>query len=279
MFGFVVANQEVLEPDRLRRYRAFYCGLCRALGSRYGLAARCSLTYDMTFLVMLLSSLYEPEEQSAQMRCVPHPLRAHECTQTDYTAYAAGLNVMLAYYNCEDDWQDEHRMDRHAEALLLKRHLPALRRAYPRQSAAIEQNLKALQQAEREHADVDTLANLFADLMGELFVPDENDHWADTLRHFGAALGRFIYVLDACLDADADKKRGAYNPLLAFQAEADFDKRCQDMLTLLIGEAAIAFETLPLVQDADILRNILYSGVWTRFSLLQRKRQKEQERT
>ena len=51
------------------------------------------------------------------------------------------------------------------------------------------------------------------------------------------------------------------------------------MLTLLIGEAAIAFETLPLVQDADILRNILYSGVWTRFSLLQRKRQKEQERT
>ena len=123
------------------------------------------------------------------------------------------------------------------------------------------------------------MANLFADLMGELFVPDENDHWADTLRRFGAALGRFIYVLDACLDTDADKKRGAYNPLLAFQAEADFDKRCQDMLTLLIGEAAIAFETLPLVQDADILRNILYSGVWTRFSLLQRKRQKEQERT
>ena len=61
MFGFVVANQEALEPDRLRRYRAFYCGLCRALGSRYGLAARCALTYDMTFLVMLLSSLYEPE--------------------------------------------------------------------------------------------------------------------------------------------------------------------------------------------------------------------------
>ena len=279
MFGFVVANQEALEPDRLRRYRAFYCGLCRALGSRYGLAARCALTYDMTFLVMLLSSLYEPEEQNVQMRCVPHPLRAHLSTETSYTASAAGLNVLLADSNCEDDWQDERRMSRHAEALLLKRHLPSLRRAYPRQSAAIEQSLKQLQQAERENADVDVSANLFAALMGELFVPDEADHWADTLRRFGAALGRFIYVLDAYLDADVDKKRGAYNPLLAFQKEADFDKRCQDMLTLLIGEAAIAFETLPLVQDADILRNILYSGVWTRFSLLQRKRQKEQART
>ena len=34
---------------------------------------------------------------------------------------------------------------------------------------------------------------------------------------------------------------------------------------MLIAEAAAEFEKLPLVEDAALLRNILYSGVWTRF--------------
>ena len=267
MFGFVVANQEALEPDRLRRYRAFYCGLCRALGSRYGLAARCALTYDMTFLVMLLSSLYEPEEQNVQMRCVPHPLRAHLSTETSYTAYAAGLNVLLAYYNCEDDWQDERRMSRHAEALLLKRHLPSLRRAYPRQSAAIEQSLKQLQQAERENADVDVSANLFAALMGELFVLQEDEH-AAKLRQVGASLGRFIYLMDARMDLKQDIKKERYNPLIA-QPGTDFTP----LLTLMIGECCHFFEELQLSRDLNILRNILYSGVWVKYQTMMKDRE------
>ena len=32
-----------------------------------------------------------------------------------------------------------------------------------------------------------------------------------------------------------------------------------------MGECTDAFERLPLVQDVDILRNILYSGVWLRY--------------
>ena len=38
-----------------------------------------------------------------------------------------------------------------------------------------------------------------------------------------------------------------------------------DTLTMLIGECAAVFELLPIVQDADIMRNILYSGVWLRY--------------
>jgi len=35
--------------------------------------------------------------------------------------------------------------------------------------------------------------------------------------------------------------------------------------TMLIGECALNFEKLPLIEDIDIMRNILYSGVWTKF--------------
>lgn len=278
MFGFVVANQNALSPEALRRYRSLYCGLCRALGSRYGQASRLSLTYDMTFLILLLGSLYEPEEQRGSGRCLPHPVHPHDWAATRFTEYAAGLNVLLAYYNCEDDWQDDRNAFKHGEALLLKKHLPALRAAYPRQSAAIEENLRALKHIEAANGTADEAANRFGALMGELFVPDAGDHWADTLRRFGEALGRFIYLMDATLDAEADARRGRYNPLLAWRDEPDFDGRCHEMLTMLIGEAAIAFETLPLVQDVEIMRNILYSGVWTRFVLLQEKRRQKERK-
>ena len=38
----------------------------------------------------------------------------------------------------------------------------------------------------------------------------------------------------------------------------------------------MAFEQLPLVEDLSILRNILYSGVWTKYQAIQRKRAEEE---
>ena len=57
MFGYVVADQANLKPEELERYRSAYCGLCRAIGRRHGQHARLVLTYDMTFLSLLLDSL------------------------------------------------------------------------------------------------------------------------------------------------------------------------------------------------------------------------------
>ena len=45
---------------------------------------------------------------------------------------------------------------------------------------------------------------------------------------------------------------------------------------LLAGDAAEEFERLPIVQDAELLQNILYSGVWTRFEAAFRPQQEEQ---
>jgi len=276
MFGFVAVNQETLDEERLARYRRLYCGLCHALGERYGFSGRLTLTYDMTFLVLLLSSLYEPEETEKTARCLPHPFKMHTYVQTRFTDYAADLNLLLAYFNCEDDWQDDRNLLKHGEALLIKRHVDELLKKYPRQGDAIVNNLALLQQAEKRLSPIDEPMNLFASLMGELFVPFESDHWAKALRCIGESLGRFIYLLDAYIDVDEDIKRGRYSPLSEQRTEADFDAQCLELLKSLLGEAAIAFESLPLIQDADILRNILYSGVWIKFSLAHSKRQKEQ---
>ena len=38
-----------------------------------------------------------------------------------------------------------------------------------------------------------------------------------------------------------------------------------------------AFDYLPIEQDAALLRNILYSGVWSRYAYLQQKRKEKKQ--
>ena len=46
------------EVKDLRKYKAYYCGLCRKLKEDYGTMGQMTLTYDMTFAIILLASLY-----------------------------------------------------------------------------------------------------------------------------------------------------------------------------------------------------------------------------
>lgn len=59
MFGYVIPNQSVMTPEQQDRYRSAYCGLCRRIGALHGLRGRLTLSYDLTFLDLLLCSLYE----------------------------------------------------------------------------------------------------------------------------------------------------------------------------------------------------------------------------
>jgi len=56
MFGYVVINKPELKFKEFDVYKSFYCGLCYSLRSRYGFVGQFTLSYDMTFLVMLLTS-------------------------------------------------------------------------------------------------------------------------------------------------------------------------------------------------------------------------------
>ena len=56
MFGYVTVCEPELKVKDLKKYRAYYCGLCRTLKEDYGFMGQMTLTYDMTLAVILLSS-------------------------------------------------------------------------------------------------------------------------------------------------------------------------------------------------------------------------------
>ena len=265
MFGYVVADQGSLNQIQLARYRACYCGLCRAIERRHGQLSRLSLTYDMTFLVLLLDSLYEPQRDDNAARCVVHPVRKQGQRISKYTDYAADMNVALAYYNCLDDWTDDRNGLKLAYARVLRPKYRRIKERWPIQCAAIEDSLHTLSDLEREHSsDLDRTSGLFGHLMAALFTP-EQDYWTETLAQLGDTLGRFIYVMDACLDQASDEKHGRYNPISEFErVNGAFDAGLT--LNMLIGDCSMAFEHLPLEQDLDLLRNIVYSGVWSKWA-------------
>ena len=74
MLGVMTVRKDELKFREFDRYRGFYCGLCRAIGRRCGRACRMALSFEMTFLSMLLTSLYEPETKDEMRRCAFHPI-------------------------------------------------------------------------------------------------------------------------------------------------------------------------------------------------------------
>lgn len=259
MFGYVRPNlADMTEADQ-QRYRAHYCGLCHAIGARHGQLARMALTFDLTYLTIFLGSLYEPEEASGEGKCIPHPVKPHVWVRSKITDYAADMTIALTYHKLLDDWRDDRNLAAKGASAWLKKAYAKVSAAYPRQCQTIERTLRDLTAVEkRRDPSPDAAARCFGELMAELFVMDE-DYWSGALRAFGYSLGRYIYLLDATCDYDKDVKSGSYNPVILMEKRPE-DMR--DILELLLGDASAAFEKLPLIQDEEILRNILYSGVW-----------------
>ena len=263
MFGFLQANMTDLSEEEQIRYRAAYCGLCHTLGERHGFTARLGLTYDLTFLILLLSSLYEPEERSGACRCVVHPCKKHGFMINECTEYAADMTIALTYHKCLDDWADERKVSRKCYAASLAKSYEAVKQAWPDQCRNIEECLAELSDMEAKSlCDPDAAAKCFGRLMERLFLY-RKDVWEESLRKLAHSLGQYIYLADAAIDLEHDRRHKNYNPLAGLNASRE---ELRPMLTMVLGDAAQGFEHLPLVQDIHLLRNILYSGLWIKFN-------------
>lgn len=262
MFGYIVCNKEQLAKEETERYQSMYCGLCKTLEKNFGQISRISLNYDMTFLIIFLSSLYEPPETENDFRCSFHPLHRKKAITNKYTEYAADMTIALSYYKCQDDWQDEHKHLEHCYAGKLSDSYGKVKRRWPRQCKAIENEIETLNKIEKLRTALpDDAVNCFGRLMAEVFVSEE-DFWSNSLRSFGYNLGRFIYLMDAVMDYKKDLKTQNYNPLISMGKKPD---EMETILLATIGAATAEFEKLPMMQDSHLLRNILYGGVWQQY--------------
>lgn len=276
MFGFVTISDNDLSDSERERYRSVYCGVCRALKQRFGQLPRFALNNDLTFVALLLMSLYELEETPGLGRCAAHPVKPRPYIESEIVDYAADMTIVMAYHSMLDNWNDDRSYPSLVFSKVLKTGYERVYGRYPRQCGACEQGLGNISRIERDQMqalrdvddsestllDPDACANEFGAIMAEVLVFKE-DEWSDQLRSFGFELGRFIYQMDAVYDLPKDLESGSYNPFM--QSDLDIDELRMLLMNRMAAVVDI-FERLPLVQDAQILRSVLYAGVWGRLN-------------
>ena len=279
MFGYVLINKEELKFKEYDVYKSYYCGLCQTLNNRSGRFAQLTLNYDMAFLQLLLTGLYEPKTKLENFRCKIHPFKKSIKRRNEITDYIADMNLFLAYLNCIDDWEDEKKLSRKIYNIIVKNKVKKIKKQYPEKTAKLEAILKKSGEYEKKKEyDIDKISSYSGELMSELFLYKE-DEWKQTLSRMGFFLGKYIYIIDAYEDIEKDLKKGNYNPFSEIYQNEDFDDFVNQILTMMISECAREFEELPIIEDVDILRNILYSGVWAKFQSIRNKRKQVEEKT
>lgn len=272
MFGYVRIRKPELKVKDYEWYHGVYCGLCSELKRRHGFLGQITLTYDMTFLVLLLSSVYDIPFQKSMERCIVHPGKKHLRLINQVTGYAADINMLLSYYHFQDDKEDEKSKKAWLGTKLYQKKKKRLEKQYEKQSSLIERSLAELSQYEREQeTDIWKLADCFGKLMAGIFAYRQ-DVFSKDLQMLGYHLGRFIYIMDAYDDCEEDQKKGCFNPFLQKRQEEDFDHQVEEWLLDEMSAAGVAYQKLPCVEYADILGNILYAGVWNRFDDIQKEK-------
>lgn len=109
LFGYIKPNIPELRVREKARYDAWYCGLCRRLGARYGTAARALLSFDCTFLALLAASVSGEDSPEDLLRCPFKPFgkkRAMLGSPSAALDFAADVCVILSEFKLSDDIAD-----------------------------------------------------------------------------------------------------------------------------------------------------------------------------
>ena len=274
MFGYVTLNNKISNKEDKDIYQSYYCGLCHALKKNAGQLSRLTLNYDLTFLALFLNGVYDSNPEKKAAVCPVHPFKKYNYFENDIISYCADMNIMLVFYKMKDDWNDDKNIGAYISSKVFEKKLSEIKKKYPRQSEMTEKCLKKLSETEKKNILVpDIPASIFGDLMSELFVY-KDDEKSELLRNFGFALGKFIYIIDACCDLKKDIKKKSYNPLIMTDR-----KNFRDILTLLLSDCTGIYQKLNINKNKSIIDNILYSGIWTKYELNKKRKEKNDKRS
>ncbi len=269
MFGYVRADTPYLYIKDERLYRAMYCGVCKGIAKVCGSAARMGLSYDVTFLSVLLHNVLGIDVKITKQHCMTHCIRARQMAEVDeLTKQLGALNTVLVYYKYTDDIQDGDKG--RGKRLWFKKGFKRAKKAYPEIEKIVRERLAEQEKAEKAQVDsvdraADATALMISDFSSYVLGEKATPH---TERLF-YALGKWIYLIDALDDYDEDKKKGRYNAfLLAYKAESkekllagEYAEETKFIFEQIFLDIRENLSQIPFVFNTDLSNNILLRGL------------------
>lgn len=266
MFGYVRINKMDLTFREYEHYKAYYCGLCKYLKRNHTELSRMTINYDITFLIVLLSSIYQPSAQVFHEKCIVDPVKKKKHIINEITEYAASMNILLAYYKLEDDVNDEGDIKSRLVRRAYRKSFKTAYDKYPQKADFIKACLGELRSLEEDQStSIDQTSNCFARLLEEIF-DYKDDEYRDRLRKVGFNIGKYIYIMDAYEDLDEDLEKGRYNPFTDYKDDREALKlRVDKLIGMILSRLEEAILDLDIKVNKSIIDNIIYSGVYLRY--------------
>lgn len=273
MLGYVKAFKPEMKIKDYELYRGIYCSLCRALGRLYSPIAQLFLSYDFAFAAVLRLAAGESGCAFEKKRCPYNPARrCMICTGKQELDLCAHAVIITVYYKVIDNLHDAGFKSRLAAALIY----PAVRLMHSkaaRLAPEIEKIISTATQKQTEtekksHVGIDEAADSSARALGEIFSLGFEGERKNSLYSLGYMTGRYVYILDAADDLEADIKSGAFNPfkeeysdIADTEPRAEFARRVREMLNLTQSSALDALDSVEKKRFGDILENIVFDGL------------------
>ena len=274
MFGYVTACKMELKIKDFEKYKAYYCGVCKAIKNDFGNLPRLTLNYDMTFLALLLDSFGDNRSKYVRERCITHPVKKRLVVVDNASLdYAAFCNVALVYYKLLDNVKDDNSAKSKVYSLFLKNYLKGSKEELIPTKLFIEKSLDALSllESEPKGKTLDEFCDPFAELTAFIISSFYKDQvFYEDLYKLGYNLGKWIYLIDALDDLEKDMKGNKFNAIdksfnkenLAFEEfYKSIENRIDFVLVACAAQCDKSLERLPLKKNIDLLENILKYGL------------------
>lgn len=225
-----------------------------------------TINYDITFLIVLLSSIYQPSAQVFHEKCIVDPVKKKKHIINEITEYAASMNILLAYYKLEDDVNDEGDIKSRLVRRAYRKSFKTAYDKYPQKADFIKACLGELRSLEEDQStSIDQTSNCFARLLEEIF-DYKDDEYRDRLRKVGFNIGKYIYIMDAYEDLDQDLEKGRYNPFSSYKDDREGLKvKVDKLIGMTLARLEEAILNLDIKVNKSIIDNIIYSGVYLRY--------------
>ena len=285
MFGYVKPVVTDLLVREHEFYKATYCGICRSMKKHTGALSNVTLSYDSVFLALVrMAYIPDLECRTELRRCIAHPAKRRPMlVENEAIEYTARAFAILTHYKLLDDISDEKLVKRAAVSLArpITSHAVSLADLSDLE-AIVADRLARITELERAKCpSIDEPAELFGQLLGEIFSYGYDGEARLVSYECGLHLGKFIYAADAAEDYDKDVKSGSYNPYVIQYGGAPLtDENKQSIKTGLILECSrieAAVNLMPFDRKAtieNIIKNVIYLGLIKRIDFLDGRKKK-----
>lgn len=266
MFGYVIIDKPNILMKDYQTYRAYYCGVCKAIHAQNGFLSRFTLNYDIVLLSLLGYNYEKCDPVFKEGRCIVHPVgrKINYVETSGILLKVADINTILGYYKVYDDVIDEGK-HKTIRRILKRRYKKSAKRLVDFDKKVLD-GYNSLREAERKRESVEFLADSFGVILkaAGLALTDRCD---ENLEEALFELGKWIYIIDAYDDLKKDFEKGGFNPFITGE-EKDInalyegaEKSARELLFNCVNNIKACYNKMSINVSEGPLSNIIYLGL------------------